>query len=418
MECPTLGSCDVAVVRDLYAPEVRATTLVLRAKVHVFQHDDDSDPLDTVDAIMGQLMTLEGIFAAVDIELIANFAYISDSSYRDYSGSQVDEHAMKTQYATLPHRQLNIFVVDTPGSYAVATFPWEDHALTPLGGIVIDHQLFGPGKTLLAHEIGHTLGLWHTHHGVDEVEACGPCYEFVHSSYGNTTGDLCDDTPPTPLNYACTEPQSLDCAGDVFGPTATNNYMSYAPSHCHDAFTAQQSARMHCWARAGVHGWIVDCNRNGQDDADDLSSAVSLDCNDNGFPDDCELDCDGNGIPDVCQNDDDCDGNGNLDSCDADLDGDGLIDGCDADADGDGIDNAVDDCPNHAGIAPHGAPWVDIDADCDVDGIDYVGFWSCYLGGGPAVMAQRGCGLLFDHQGDQRVDLADYAELQRTFTAE
>ncbi len=59
---------------------------------------------------------------------------------------------------------------------------------------------------------------------------------------------------------------------------------------------------------------IIDCNGNGIDDAIDISSGTSTDCDHNGIPDDCEPDCDHDGIPDACEAD--CDGNGIPNDCD------------------------------------------------------------------------------------------------------
>ncbi len=45
---------------------------------------------------------------------------------------------------------------------------------------------------------------------------------------------------------------------------------------------------------------ITDCNGNGIDDANDITSGVSEDCDGNGIPDECETDSDGDGVIDAC----------------------------------------------------------------------------------------------------------------------
>ena len=108
----------------------------------------------------------------------------------------------------------------------------------------------------------------------------------------------------------------------------------------------------------------VDCNENCIDDALDLSSGTSLDCNQNGQLDDCETtgDCDGNGVPDSCEPAGDCDGNGTLDACEpfADCNANGVSDACDlqngrADCNGNGL---IDLCELNSGAT-----------DCDGNGI-------------------------------------------------
>jgi hypothetical protein len=68
--------------------------------------------------------------------------------------------------------------------------------------------------------------------------------------------------------------------------------------------------------RIVVTCFTLDCNENGIPDECDIESGFSEDCNENGFPDSCEIctgdgrewgclpDCDGDGIPDLC--DDPC----------------------------------------------------------------------------------------------------------------
>jgi hypothetical protein len=59
---------------------------------------------------------------------------------------------------------------------------------------------------------------------------------------------------------------------------------------------------------------IVDCNGNQIEDADDIATGFSSDCDSNGIPDECQPDCDKDGIPDVCEPD--CDNNGIPNDCD------------------------------------------------------------------------------------------------------
>lgn len=47
----------------------------------------------------------------------------------------------------------------------------------------------------------------------------------------------------------------------------------------------------------------VDCNENGVEDAEDISSGSSQDCDLNGVPDECDSDCDNDGVPDACDKD-------------------------------------------------------------------------------------------------------------------
>ena len=72
----------------------------------------------------------------------------------------------------------------------------------------------------------------------------------------------------------------------------------------------------------------VDCNDNGIEDADDLASGTSDDCNQNNVPDECDTDSDLDGIVDEC---DECPGANDL-----------------LDTDQDGTPDCLDNCPNLA----------------------------------------------------------------------
>lgn len=74
-----------------------------------------------------------------------------------------------------------------------------------------------------------------------------------------------------------------------------------------------------------------DCNGNGKPDLTDIASGTSLDCNENGIPDDCEMDCDGIGKPDECDLADgalNCNNNGLLDPCETDCNENEVPDDC------------------------------------------------------------------------------------------
>jgi hypothetical protein len=53
--------------------------------------------------------------------------------------------------------------------------------------------------SVLSHEMGHCLGLYHTHHGtVTEEGDSFQCPELVNGSNSSTCGDYIADTPADP----------------------------------------------------------------------------------------------------------------------------------------------------------------------------------------------------------------------------
>jgi len=113
---------------------------------------------------------------------------------------------------------------------------------------------------VFAHEVGHTLGLWHTFHGVDpeETSQCGSCYEPPGSN-SSLLGDLCADTPPTPKNQGpCVDfPGSDPCSGLPWGYTMPENYMGYASQSCLTTFTPEQRGRLRCWTDQALDHWAI-----------------------------------------------------------------------------------------------------------------------------------------------------------------
>ena len=277
-----------------------------------------------------------------------------------------EQDACQMEHAISPETTCNVYI--NALGYAFGTFPWDPDALTDQGGIVYEETFIDNYSHALSHEMGHCLGLWHTHHGVSEVEECGHCYEKPEPP-SDTTGDFCADTPPTPINYACEPPGGTDpCSGIPWGPTQPENYMSYGglSPPCWELFTPSQAARMHCWIEATLPTW--------------LTCPVPVDCNENLIPDGCDLnECDGSPW---C---DDCNDNGVLDVCD--------------------IEGGSSEDGNENGIPDECDCWGDLDEDGEINLSDLAQLLAHYG------MASGATYYDGDLDGDGDVDLADLAEL-------
>ena len=79
---------------------------------------------------------------------------------------------------------------------------------------------------VIAHEMGHCLGLFHTHHGTainDYAEGGNP--EYVNGSNSLQAGDFIEDTPADPCEwdiwgrYCGT---GTDANGDIYNPSPIN----------------------------------------------------------------------------------------------------------------------------------------------------------------------------------------------------
>lgn len=264
--CPTAGDCDNPSTRDTFIPVLSTPFTSIQLHFVIFREDDCSNPAATEENIALQIAQLNADYAPQHIRFVGGYHWVSSTEYRHLTLAEVDP--MKQAHVRDPAHQCNVFVTDLGalGIAGRATFPWDPVALTATGGIIVDGGKFGMGQKTLTHELGHALGLWHTHHGVSELNplcdnpnpcVCG-CYERADRLNGDTTGDLASDTPPTPANFSCAAPGGMDpCSNMPWGATQPQNYMGYAPDSCYSVFTPQQAGRMHCWIAARLRGWMI-----------------------------------------------------------------------------------------------------------------------------------------------------------------
>ncbi len=340
--CPFEGQCDDPATRNSFIPVSGDSVVHLHIMFHIFRNDDGSNPTSDEATVLSQMAELNRDYAPSRIHFSFDWRFVDDSRY--VSLAEDEFFPMKQQYAIAPDRQLNVFVGYVEESYSYGTFPWDPDCLTAQGGIVMTTPHFFRSNSVLAHEVGHCLGLWHTFHGVSEVAFCGPCYERVEGPERDVTGDMCSDTRSTPLNNYCLEVTSTDgCSGLPFAPTDRDNFMSYSSDPCWAKFTPQQGGRMHCWLDDVLSSWKC----GGTPDTDgDLVSDLCDNClvtvngdqldSDNDYIgdvcDDCiDRDFDGVGDPEVastgCASDDNCPDIANSDQLDTDADSYG--DACD-----------------------------------------------------------------------------------------
>jgi PKD repeat protein len=256
--CPPEGPCDDPATRDANIPGPGDPPITLRIKFNIFAEDDGSNPAGSLADAEAQVEQLNSDYAPYGFHFVYDAEIINDSQYRSWADNE--EWGMKSTYADEPDKQCNIYVVYVEGSYSFGTFPWDPVATDFLGGIVLTEPAFGPHQKTLTHEMGHNLGLWHTHHGVSEVNDCSACWELADKSNGDVAGDFCSDTDPTPVNYACGPPGGGDtCSGTYvpWGSTDPQNYMGYAGDYCWTEFSQQQAGRIHCWFEQELTGWIA-----------------------------------------------------------------------------------------------------------------------------------------------------------------
>lgn len=155
-------------------------------------------------------------------------------------------------------KYINIYVVDSIANVAgFASMPSNHGSMTD--GIFIQRSFlrndseFTDHIKVLAHELGHYLGLFHTF-GICDPETIGSLTQGGYNpcSCDNSdplyNGDMVADTPPCMLiidNYTCNPSTWPDTCAPGDGPDLKNNYMDYGFQACQDSFTQGQVDRMH-----------------------------------------------------------------------------------------------------------------------------------------------------------------------------
>jgi len=143
-----------------------------------------------------------------------------------------EEDEMLAQYYT--ENVINVYYVES----IINNPPAAGYAYFPGGPDVIVLEK-GTGPMVLAHEMGHFFGLYHTFE-----TSLGT--EFVNGENCAVTGDLVCDTPADnqgPVEDCAYNAYSTDANGDPYIPLI-NNIMSYYPGECIFQFTPGQYNRM------------------------------------------------------------------------------------------------------------------------------------------------------------------------------
>lgn len=178
-----------------------------------------------------------------------------DGSPSGYTGSMSlsgpDESLIKGLSYFTNHRYINIWVVGSivGGNGTTSGFAYlPNTAPNNLDGIVISNSSLGSSNHVLAHEMGHFLGLLHTFHG-DDYDGNETPDGCPNNNPNFTTGDGITETQPhirsdnSSCPFCASGPNSCD-TGSLL-EDIVNNYMDYSCQSCMNTFVGEQIDNMH-----------------------------------------------------------------------------------------------------------------------------------------------------------------------------
>lgn len=176
----------------------------------------------------------------ISFSLLGN-SYIDSDTYNNISANNAESLFNASHYRRAD--ALNIYILSSGNNFSAAGLAEN----IPSNACIINSTYYLTSS--LPHEVGHNLGLYHTHHGTYHEDSSG-IPEFVNGSNSAIAGDFITDTPADPniwtsyissCNYSIT---AKDAHGETYRPDATN-LMCYAKKDCRSFYTSEQIKRMH-----------------------------------------------------------------------------------------------------------------------------------------------------------------------------
>lgn len=171
--------------------------------------------------------------------------YIYNNDFYDWKSTTLDSTMLKNDQPNV----INVYFVSSINIQGKGGIQGYSYGVGKNRVLVKNATM--PGGTL-AHELGHALGLLHTH-GNNSLTCQQTTDELVNGSNCKTSGDGFCDTPADPnLGGICSSLVDPNCTytgtlkdknGQYYKPL-TNNIMSYTRDECRKYFTVEQVQRM------------------------------------------------------------------------------------------------------------------------------------------------------------------------------
>ncbi|NQU68670.1 MAG: T9SS type A sorting domain-containing protein [Candidatus Marinimicrobia bacterium] len=231
-------------IRDAYIPDQDDPIKMVKIRFVGYAEEDGSNPTASIGDVIDNLNQLNIGYEPNKIQFhLEEFEIINDPELMSWELSYSNwPYIFVSNYNALTVYIINILgpAVGVGGTPNLLSGDVYMHS----AGVDSEHFASEDGYVTLIHEVGHVLGLRHTHLGT-ELSCDNDCYPYASGFEADLRGDLSSDTPPVPITWECGDPGGTDCQGTPWGDVDEHNYMGY--STCRSEFTPQQTGRMHAW---------------------------------------------------------------------------------------------------------------------------------------------------------------------------
>jgi len=240
-----------SITRQLLEDGIKSRTTsvyLVRVYFHVIRKTDGSGASMVQNNVQIAFNTLNNDFNPHGIYFIWDNTvdFINNSSYYNYPGTNI--------YSVNNHTDgIDIYLYGDDVCEGGMANGIANSTEYYIGGYISSFpSLFLSGTHVVSHEMGHVLGLYHTHHGTYWGESnSSTCAEFVNGSNSDVCGDYIEDTPADPFLAFNVDPNTgqwlgsgaIDPNGDMYQPD-THLIMSYTHPLCMSYFSTKQGERM------------------------------------------------------------------------------------------------------------------------------------------------------------------------------
>ncbi|MES2566150.1 MAG: M43 family zinc metalloprotease [Bacteroidota bacterium] len=181
----------------------------------------------------------------VRVDMTGNSAYMSNGVNRSATGG-ISDASLKAISVWNQTKYYNIWLIseidNNNGGSGVQGYAYfaSSHGTSVDGAVILSSNFISGTSTTAAHELGHSLNLYHTFEG----DGTGSTCPSATNGCGSGAGDCCGDIPAHIRSpYDCSTGINT-CDGTTQRDLFIHNYMDYSDDQCQNMLTANQKTRM------------------------------------------------------------------------------------------------------------------------------------------------------------------------------